>query len=96
VQEAQLKAGMSPRDAAYGWEDAAQFDTHYTPDGDARTVPPVRGDFAAYYRNVAAALRGEAPLAVTAEDALRVIYLTELAQQSSDAGKRLVVDVAAL
>ena len=87
---------MSPRDAAYGWEDAAQFGTHYTPDGDARTVPPVRGDFAAYYRNVAAALRGEAPLAVTAKDALRVIYLTELAQQSSDAGKRLAVDVAAV
>ena len=96
VQEAQLKAGMSPRDAAYGREDAAQFGTHYTPDGGARTVPPVRGDFAAYYRNVVAALRGEAPLAVTAKDALRVIYLTELAQQSSDAGKRLAVDVAAL
>ena len=96
VQEAQLKAGMSPRDAAYGLEDAAQFGTLYAPDGSARTVPPVRGDFAAFYRNVAAALRGEAPLAVTARDALRGIYLTELAQQSSDAGKRLAVDVAAV
>ena len=71
---------------------AAQFGTLYTPDGNARAVPSLRGDFAAYYRNVAAALRGEAPLAVTAADALRVIYLTELAQQSSDAGKRLAVD----
>ncbi|WP_311336865.1 Gfo/Idh/MocA family oxidoreductase, partial [Cardiobacterium hominis] len=96
VQEAQLKAGMSPRDAAYGLEAAAQFGTLYAADGSARTVPPVRGDFAAYYRNVAAALRGEAPLAVTAHDALRVIYLMELAQQSSDAGKRLAVDVAAV
>jgi len=42
------------------------------------------------------ALRGQAPLAVTAEDALRVIYLTELAQQSSDCGRRLTVDAAAV
>ena len=46
--------------------------------------------------DVAAALRGQAPLAVTAEDALRVIYLTELAQQSSDCGRRLAVDTAAV
>ncbi len=91
VQEAQLKAGLSPHDAAYGVEPAAQFGTLYTPDGNARAVPSLRGDFAAYYRNVAAALRGEAPLAVTAEDALRVVYLLELAQQSSDCGQRLAV-----
>lgn len=96
VQEAQLKAWLSPCDAAYGLEDAAQFGTLYAPDGSARTVPPVRGDFAAFYRNIAAALRGQAPLAVTAEDALRVIYLTELAQQSSDCGRRLAVDTTAV
>ena len=89
-QEAQLKAGMTPVNPAYGTDAAAPQGILYREDGNRR-IETLRGDFPAYYANIAAAIRGEAPLMVTAEQALHVIYLTELAQQSSDEGRRLPV-----
>ena len=41
------------------------------------------GDYRGFYANVRDAILGAAPLAVTAEDGLRVIRLLELARQSS-------------
>jgi oxidoreductase, NAD-binding len=93
-QEAQLKAGMHPDDPAYGVEPAEQHGTLYT-ENSSRCIATLRGNFSAYYANIAAAIRGEAPLTVTAEQALHVIYLTELAQQSSDEGRRLPVALPA-
>lgn len=93
-QEAQLKADIRPTDPAYGVESADQHGTLYTEDG-SRHITTLRGNFPAYYDNIATAIRGEAPLTVTAEQALRVIYLTELAQQSSDEGRRLPVALPA-
>ena len=93
-QEAQLKAGMHPADPAYGVEPAEQHGTLYT-ENSSRCIATLRGNFPAYYANIAAAIRGEAPLTVTAEQALHVIYLTELAQQSSDEGRRLPVALPA-
>ena len=93
-QEAQLKAGMHPADPAYGVEPAEQHGTLYT-ENDSRSITTLHGKFPAYYANIAAAIRGEAPLTVTAEQALHVIYLTELAQQSSDEGRRLPVALPA-
>lgn len=89
-QEAQLKAGMTPHDPAYGIEPAAQHGTLYTKNS-SRSVAGLRGDFPAYYANIAAAIHGEAPLTVTAAQALCVIYLIELAQKSSDEGRCLPV-----
>jgi len=79
---------MHPNDPAYGVEPAEQHGILYTEDG-SRHIATLRGNFPAYYANIAAAIRGEAPLTVTAEQALHVIYLTELAQQSSDEGRLL-------
>ena len=93
-QEAQLKAGMHPDDPAYGTEPTDQHGTLYTEDG-SRRIESRRGNFPAYYDNIAAAIRGGAPLIVTAEQALCVIYLTELAQQSSDEGRRLPIALPA-
>jgi scyllo-inositol 2-dehydrogenase (NADP+) len=42
-----------------------------------------------YYENIAAALRGEAPLAVTPEEARRVIAVIETTARSAEAGKPL-------
>ena len=93
-QEAQLKAGMRPADPAYGIEPAEQHGTLYT-ENSSRCIATLRGNFPAYYENIAAAIRGGAPLIVTAEQALCGIYLTELAQQSSDEGLRLPIALPA-
>ncbi|MDR3440171.1 Gfo/Idh/MocA family oxidoreductase [Telmatospirillum sp.] len=51
------------------------------------------GDYRGFYANVRDAILGVAPLAVTAEDGLRVIRLLELARQSSAAGCTLKVEL---
>ncbi len=50
------------------------------------------GDYRHFYANVRDAIRGQAPLAVTGQDAFRTIRLLELALESSDHGHRLAVD----
>jgi scyllo-inositol 2-dehydrogenase (NADP+) len=54
--------------------------------GELREVPveQVPGDYLAYYQNVAAALRGEAPLAVRPEDVLDSVRLLAAAIRSAD------------
>jgi predicted dehydrogenase len=53
------------------------------------------GDYRKFYANVRDAIRGEAPLVVSAEDGYRTIRLLELALQSSDQNHTLPVDFAA-
>jgi scyllo-inositol 2-dehydrogenase (NADP+) len=52
------------------------------------------GDYRAFYANVRDAIRGEAPLVVTPEDAYRTTRVLELAIQSSDKSVTLPVDFA--
>jgi predicted dehydrogenase len=54
--------------------------------------PSVTGDYRNFYANVRDAIRGDAPLAIPAEDAFKTIRLLELALQSSH--EQLVMDVA--
>jgi predicted dehydrogenase len=49
-----------------------------------RRVPTLPGDYRKYYENVRDAIRGVAPLAVTAEQGWRTIRLIELALESSE------------
>jgi scyllo-inositol 2-dehydrogenase (NADP+) len=53
------------------------------------------GDYRTFYANVRDAIRGEAPLVVSAEDGYRSIRVLELALQSSDEGRTLPVDFSA-
>ena len=50
------------------------------------------GDYRGIYANVRDALLGEAPLAVTPEQAWRTTRLIELARESSSQGRVLTVD----
>jgi len=50
-------------------------------------VEGVRGDWTAYYRNVAAALAGTAPLAVLPEEARRGLTILDAAMQSARGGE---------
>ena len=51
------------------------------------TVETIRGDWTAYYRNVAAALAGTAPLAVTPEEVRRAMVVFDAAMASSRSGE---------
>jgi predicted dehydrogenase len=51
------------------------------------------GDYRGFYANVRDAIRGAAPLALTAEDGFRVIRLLELARQSSTEERTVKVEL---
>jgi predicted dehydrogenase len=54
--------------------------------------PSATGDYRLFYANVRDAIRGDAPLAIPAEDGFRTIRLLELAVQSSRERRTLDVD----
>ncbi|KAJ1932105.1 hypothetical protein EC988_009566, partial [Linderina pennispora] len=86
VQEQQLKDGLTPRDTAYGKDNEfGILDSEVLPKINVRgQVATLDGNYAAYYNNVAAAIRGDEQLIVTPEQAVNVIRIIELAKQSSD------------
>jgi scyllo-inositol 2-dehydrogenase (NADP+) len=57
------------------------------------TIESVRSDWTEYYRNVAAALRGEAELAVKPEQARRAIAVFDAAMESSRTGQTVRLGV---
>lgn len=87
VQEEALKAGKTPANTPdWGTEPASQHGRLLTEHAglliDA-TVQSERGSFQDFFINVQQAIRGEAPLAVTPEQARDTIRIIELALQSS-------------
>ena len=62
-QEPALAAGMTPSDPAYGVDPQDSWGVLGI-DGDATPVPAERGDYPAFYVQLAAALRGQGPLPV--------------------------------
>jgi scyllo-inositol 2-dehydrogenase (NADP+) len=57
--------------------------------GKVETLP---GDYAGYYRNVAAAIRGEEPLAVKAEQIVTLMKVLELARESDRQGRWMTLE----
>lgn len=91
-QEDALKNGGVPGTAGWGHEarkwwgtiDTAIEGLHVR--GTVETLP---GNYAGFYDNIYAAIRNDAPLAVTAGQATAVIRMIELATRSSDEGRTL-------
>jgi scyllo-inositol 2-dehydrogenase (NADP+) len=88
-QEAQLKAGMDPRDDAYGVD--LRLGTRTLPDGRAEAIPNERGDYPAFYEAVANAILEGTPAPVDPTDARTGLMLIELARRSSELGQVLPV-----
>ena len=82
-QENALKSGKSPQQAGWGEEPQECWGTLTSCDGVLK-VPSEKGAYPQFYRNLAATLRGEEPLAVHPEQALEVVRGLELAQKSHD------------
>lgn len=86
-QEAALKRGEVPGGAGWGEEQAIAHGVLAAPDASgaivSSRVPTLPGDYLAYYANVRDAIAGSAQLAVTPQQALRVMELLEAAIQAN-------------
>jgi len=92
VQEAQLKAGMDPRDPQFGVDER---DGAFTaPDGTRSSVPTERGRYLEYYDAVASAIIDGGPVPVDPADSRDGLMLIDLARRSSALGQRLAVPAA--
>ncbi|MBV9528462.1 Gfo/Idh/MocA family oxidoreductase [Sphingomonas sp.] len=89
VQEAQLKAGMDPRDPGFGIDDRDGSFT--TPDGTRTPITTQRGRYLNYYEAVASAILDGTPVPVDPADARNGLILIDLARRSAALGKRLLV-----
>ena len=80
VQEDALKIGEKPQED-WGLEPEELWGRFNGPEGTT-VVESERGDYREFYRNIAAAVRGEAELEVTPQQAGMVVKVIELAYQS--------------
>lgn len=79
-QEGQLANGLQPDDCAYGHD--ARAARLVSPDGE-EPLTLRRGNYRAYYEGVRDAIRGTAPLPVTASEALAVMEMLEAGERSA-------------
>jgi len=91
-QEAQLKAGMDPRDRAFGID--RSDGTVTLAGGTTEAASTERGNCVAYYDAIAAAILDGAPVPVAPEDARDGLKLISLARRASELGQRVTVPAA--
>lgn len=91
-QEAQLRAGMDPRNEEFGFDSGGGDLVH--PNGRTEQVPTQRGNYLAFYDAVAAAIVDGAPVPVNVEDARDGLALINLARRASELGQQLPVRAA--
>jgi scyllo-inositol 2-dehydrogenase (NADP+) len=88
-QEAQLKAGMDPKDGGFGIDQ--RRGTLTLPDGNIEEVPAERGRYLDFYKAVVRAIRDRAPVPVDPADARAGLVLIDLARRAAALGQRLPV-----
>ncbi|PLZ01974.1 oxidoreductase [Burkholderia sp. WAC0059] len=90
VQEDQLKSGLRPGHPDFGAGNAPGR-LHVLEDGQEteRALPTADGDYAGFYRALAATIREGRPFPVGAQDAVDVMRIVELATASAGEGRTL-------
>ncbi len=86
VQEAQLQAGKLPSDTDYGIEPEAEQGLLHTEINQViikKHIPSLRGNYLEYYEGIYQAIRNNAPVPVSAGDAMKVIQIIEAAFKSN-------------
>jgi len=91
-QEAQLKAGLNPRDASFGIDPIDGL--FVAAEGRAEPIPTRQGNYLAFYDAIAAAILDGAPPPVTAREARDGLALISLARRAADEGRTLAVQGA--
>ena len=81
-QEPSLIAGALPGDPGFGETPEARWGM-LSADGDTRPVPTKRGDYGAFYRLLAVALREGGPMPVDPADAVAVLEVIERAHATA-------------
>ncbi|HEV3104853.1 MAG TPA: oxidoreductase [Trinickia sp.] len=94
TQEDQLRAGMRPGDAGFGRGNAPGRLRVLVGAREAereveRELPTLDGAYVEFYRAVAASIREEVPFPIAPQDAVDVMTIIELAEQSALEGRRL-------
>jgi scyllo-inositol 2-dehydrogenase (NADP+) len=89
-QEDALRAGQQPGGALWGQEKAEMHGLLATADGQ-KVYPGLAGNYQLFYQQLVLALTGGEYTLVRVEDALLTARLIELALQSQQQGKRLLV-----
>ncbi|CAI9119302.1 oxidoreductase [Brytella acorum] len=92
-QEDRLKQGCIPGSPGFGDDDDAMM--FHKSDGETETLPTPPGDQMAFYRALAAALRGEKPNPVSTNQALGVMAVIETAIEASKQGRTLPLPLSA-
>ncbi len=90
-QEAALKKGLFPRDAAWETETVPTHGFTRNTDCEESEYPSERGNYPYFYKNLAKVIREGADLLVKPEEALYVIKLIELAKVSSEEKRTIVL-----
>lgn len=90
TQEDQLKAGLRPGQAGFGGGNAAGTLRALEGEREVERVVPTRdGAYVEFYRALAEAVAHGAPFPVSAQDAVDVMTVIELANESAREGRRL-------
>jgi len=92
--ESNLRFSKLPADGVWGAEPEEEWGVLTVPAGDSfasRRIPSVNSDYRDFYANLRDAIVGQATLAVTPEWALNVMRLLELARQSSEQRRTIVL-----
>jgi len=85
VQEAQLRAGLTPRDPGYGVEDPAAWGALHAGD-ETQTIETEPGRYGGFYAGVVTALRGGA-MPVQPQDAIAALAVIDAARTSASEGR---------
>jgi scyllo-inositol 2-dehydrogenase (NADP+) len=95
-QEAQLRAGMEPTDAAFGTEPPEQWGTLvHGETGQRELVTPETGRWVTFYELMRRAIEEDGPVPVSAAQAYDTIRIVEAALTSSAMGCRIDLQPAA-
>lgn len=81
-QEDMLKAGGGPASATWGVEAEDDWGTLYDEAGEGTPVPSQRGGYERFYAGMRDAIRGNAPVPVSPQDAMQTIRIIEAANLS--------------
>ena len=93
-QEDWMRAGKRPHDKGYGVEPAAAYGMLTGTDGRRQPITSERGNWPAFYRQVADAILDGAPPPVDPADAVTGLTLIETARRSAREGRSLKFDPA--
>lgn len=90
VQEAALKTGIIPGGDGWGEEPESGWGEVFLAH-ESYPYPTLKGDYPAYYKNIAQVLNGKEALLVQPEEAVQTLKIIEAAQQSHAEGRRIYV-----